>query len=212
MARRPRSRKKQLLPFGDMMVPIVGLVGIGLLFFGIRVFFVSDKEEPYREYIKQEMPPEDQWNSTAGPVGFLPPKVETDNGNGSFVAVPVINEGSTQPLKPKKPEKPRSTPNKPAEPAAVRPPASPKPVKPKPSQGYAQWFVQIGSFRQKSSAESVVSGAKSRGISASIGLGDVNGVRYYKVLVPGGKTREQAVALGEKLKTMGYDYFVFSGK
>lgn len=197
------------------MVPIVGLVGIGLLFFGIKVLFVSDKEEPYREYVRQEAP-ENQWE-IAGPVGLLPPKNQIDGIDGGLIAVPVLGDGSSQPSKPAVRNNASSRPAKPSQPSAPKPSKPSKPSQPRPSQakpqvpsGPSSWFVQIGSFRQKSSAETVVSGAKAKGISATVGSGNVNGVMYYKVWVPGGKTREQAVALGEKLKTMGYDYFVFA--
>jgi len=43
--RRQRD-KKPMLPFGDLMLPIIGLIAVGLLIVGIKFFFLSG---PVRE-------------------------------------------------------------------------------------------------------------------------------------------------------------------
>ncbi len=212
MARTSRHRKKQLLPFGDMMIPIVGLIGIGLLFFGIKVFFVSDKEESYKEYVKHESVVAEAPAAAKSP-GLLPVENGAEEAGTSFIAVPVISDKDPQSTKSPAQKQPAKKPAaKPTGSTAIKPSKPTQQSSQSDSAGASSWLVQIGSFKQKSMAESLASEAKSKGISATVGYGDVGGVRYYRVLVQGGKSREEANAVGERLKTLGYSYFVFPRK
>ncbi|MDR1470313.1 MAG: SPOR domain-containing protein [Spirochaetaceae bacterium] len=72
---------------------------------------------------------------------------------------------------------------KPAPKPVAKPVASPKPaVAPKPKSGAAYW-VQIGSYTQKSSADRARASLSERGLVSVIFDGDVQGKIYYRVRV-----------------------------
>nr|WP_321503652.1 SPOR domain-containing protein [uncultured Dethiosulfovibrio sp.] len=127
------------------------------------------------------------------------------------VAVPVV----VDPKRPyvSEPERIQTSSNKPQKNPSqtTRPPTVKTPSRASNPTG-TSWLVQIGSFKQKSMADSLVSDVRSKGFKATVGRGNVDGVVYYRVLIPGGNNRSEAQSLGEKLSSMGYPYFVFPGK
>jgi DedD protein len=93
-----------------------------------------------------------------------PPVIETPKPAPKPVAVPTS-----------------TTPSKPA--VTQKPAASPKPAAtPKPKSEVAYW-VQIGSYTQKSGADKVKASLSERGLVSVIFDGDVQGKTYYRVRV-----------------------------
>ncbi|MCF4150523.1 SPOR domain-containing protein [Dethiosulfovibrio sp. F2B] len=118
--------------------------------------------------------------------------------NGTVVAVPISVEKAKEKTKAPSPKKTATLPK----------PAS-TPSRPSANAKNSSWYVQIGAFEQRSMAKALASKVDSKGYSAIIGEGIVNGTRYYRVWIPGGTSRNQATAIGERLKKLGYPYFVF---
>ncbi len=202
MTRTSNRRKKQMFPFGYLMIPVVGFVGIGLLFFGIKIFFAPETKDPYATYVKQE--------EVKSPK--TPPTVMEDESSSvpveEMVAVPVVKDGDSPSMKPASPQ-PTSKPKTPQ--TQVRPQTAP--AKPSPSTPVgAAWAVQVGSFKQKSMADSLASEIRGKGFKPTVGSGEVGGTVYYRVLLSGGNSRAEAESLGQRLKSMGYPYFVFPKK
>ena len=200
MTRTSNRRKKHMFPFGYLMIPVVGFVGIGLLFFGIKIFFVPGAKDPYATYVKQEevKSPETP-SSVVDDASSTVPMEE-------MVAVPVVKEGgslSTKPAPPQPTSKPKTTQTQ------VRPQTAP--AKPSTPMGTA-WAVQVGSFKQRSMADSLASEIRGKGFKPTVGSGEVDGTVYYRVLLQGGNSRTEAESLGQRLKSMGYPYFVFPKK
>lgn len=100
-----------------------------------------------------------------------------------------------------------------ASPPVVKPapspaqPAVPRPVSP-PSPGKSRWGVQIGSFTARQSAETVRQQAERAGFNATISTGQVRGKTYFRVAVPAGNARNDAVALSQRLAKAGFPVFV----
>ncbi|MDG3548626.1 hypothetical protein P8R50_12250, partial [Methanobacterium formicicum] len=66
--RRQRD-KKPMLPFGDLMLPIIGLIAVGLLIVGIKFFFLSGPvREAHKPVIAQETTNTTPTSSTPSPV------------------------------------------------------------------------------------------------------------------------------------------------
>ncbi len=202
MTRTSNRRKKQMFPLGYLMIPVVGFVGIGLLFFGIKIFFLPETKDPYTTYVKQEEVKSPKTSSSVAEED--PSSVPMEE----MVAVPVVKDGGSSSTKPVSPQS-TSKPKKPQ--TQARPQTAPSKPSPSTSVGTA-WAVQIGSFKQKSMADSLASEIRGKGFKPAIGSGEVGGTIYYRVLIPGGNSRAEAESLGQRLKSMGYPYFVFPKK
>jgi DedD protein len=90
----------------------------------------------------------------------------------------------------------------PSEPAKVSPPPAPKPA-PKPaakpispaptaSSTSSGYWIQTGSFIQKSSADALKKGFEDNNFSARINVKDIDGKSYYQVRVGPYTSREEA--------------------
>ncbi|SMG09964.1 Sporulation related domain-containing protein [Dethiosulfovibrio salsuginis] len=204
MSRSSNRRKKQLFPFGYLMIPLIGIIGVGLLFWGGKLFFMPKPESPSLDYVEQNASP------VLGKVTNVE-VIEEDVPEEGVVAVPIV-------VDPKRPhvsqpemvqpssQKPQKNPSQ-----ATRPPTAKTPST-APNPTGTSWLVQIGSFKQKSMADSLASEVRSKGFKVTVGRGNVDGVVYYRVLIPGGNNRPEAQSLGEKLSSMGYPYFIFPRK
>ena len=210
MSRTSSRRKKQMFPFGYLMIPLLGVVGVGLLFWGVKIFFLGEPKEPNKNQAGQEVVS----------VVALPTKTDKIENEelpsfDGVVAVPVAEGKRPQPSKPEKnPVSSKPQPTN-AHQTPQPQPSRPTVAKPVPATSIptgTDWLVQIGSFKQKSMAESLMKDVSSKGFRPMIREGNVDGVLYYRVLVPGGKSRADAQSLGEKLSSIGYPYFVLPGK
>lgn len=207
MSRTSNRRKKQMFPFGYLMIPLLGVIGVGLLFWGVKIFFLGDPRGSDKKHTEREMTSIVALSPTTDKVE----KEELPSIDG-VVAVPIAEGKRPQSSKPEKnpiPSKPQI-----AQPSQAQP-SRPTVSKPVPSASIptgTEWLVQIGSFKQKNAAESLVKEVSLKGFKPMIREGHVDGVLYYRVLVPGGKSRSDAQSLGEKLSSIGYPYFVLPGK
>ncbi|GAB1399326.1 SPOR domain-containing protein [Aminivibrio sp.] len=213
------KEKRSVIPFGDIMLPVIGLVAVGLLIVGVKMFFLSgDKSAPYTpppartsRAAPQKPPVREAVPSSTLPS---PPREEKPEGKGGgevALAVPAGSSGKAAPAE--EGESPIASPpdSKPAgaakKPQPQKPPA---PIeKPKaPSMRESRWGVQIGAFSSRESAESLRKQVSNSGYSAAVTTAVVEGKTFYRVTVAAGKERSSAVSLSEKLQNAGYPVLV----
>jgi cell division protein FtsN len=209
------KEKRSMIPFGDIMLPVIGLVAVGLLIVGVKLFFLSGPKTPGDSPMSPSAPSrqETQGAVPASTRETPPPGAPSKTpDNRPLLAAPV---GSSQPVPAiPAPTGPKSSPvaaPPAAQPVKKAPPASPsKPASqsPAPAAANSRWGVQIGSFTARDSAESVRQQAAKAGFSSVITSALVNGKTYFRVTVPAGNDRPQANNLAEKLKKAGFPVFV----
>jgi len=198
------------------MLPVVGLVAVGILVLGVRLFFFPSSRE---EIVK---PAED-------PVVAVRPGVQegsagtTGNEGEEIIAVP---EGNV-PVK-KEPEPPKKavtekTETKPAtrKTASSQPTAeSGTPIVPKKPDTQAKpletpskavkWGVQVGAFKEKTNAEKLVKKLKEEGFVAKLFEIKSGENALTKVVVLAGEQRLDADKLSKTLQEKGYPVLVLN--
>jgi cell division septation protein DedD len=216
-SRRSRSRKATF-GFGQFMLPIVGLVAVGTLVFGIRLFFFpSPNGESLPPVLEQTQSTEtgsvDETSSDAVEIG----------GGESVVAVP---EGSAQ-TKPESAKNTKVVQAKPvAKPIAAKPTVPPvtapgggsqtqKTVAPPPQPktapeqlGKETWNVQVGAFKDRVNAENLLRKLKQEGFPAKLVEAKSGEATLSKVLVLAGTERVAADKLAKTLSEKGYPVLV----
>ncbi|MDR3280578.1 MAG: SPOR domain-containing protein [Synergistaceae bacterium] len=211
--RRARNYKEKNsgFTFGHFALPIAAVVALGLLFIGVKLFFLTP---PQRAGVQvSQGTPAETGQATAAPdfklastseISF--PTVEPETLETTEVAI-VLASPLTQTGAPSKvsgassgsslrttSSRESSTAARPAVPAASH--AS--------SNANAKWGVQIGAFVNVDSASSLVSDMKKQGYAASISKVDSSGKTFHRVRVGAGGTRESADKLATELEQKSY--------
>ena len=212
-ARRSRRYKmrRPMFAFGQLMLPIVGIIAVGLLVIGVKLFFLPTSKggSLYQPEVSRSV--------TATPTRSLQPE-ELDNPSASNaasvqkgdgpVAIPVGQSQATGITPSTKTNGQKQAVEKTAVPAKPVP-GSEKPIAttvPSPTSG--NWTVQIGAFTDKGQAEQLANKARKEGYTVLVAQGDVKGVLYYRVRIVAGKSRGEALELEKKLKASGYPTYV----
>lgn len=120
-----------MLPFGDIMLPIIGLVAMGLLLVGVKMFFLSGTPTPpsvpspeLQQVVRTDGRGEHQTPLTIGREASQEPLNGAGKGTPSVIAVPV---GSSEKAPaPAQPEAQKKT--EPVRATTVTPKAQPKAV------------------------------------------------------------------------------------
>ncbi len=225
IARKNRRHRdpSPMFPFGDIMLPVIGIVALGLLVVGIKMFFLPANSEndytpvPLPQVIekqeKKQLPTKPVVVSTVAEG-----KVESSKNEKKteLIAVPVGSAGQTQ--KPSMSVLPKQNPNIDKVEASANTETDHKVIKTSNDQvkgsssvsdvSKFSWNVQIGSFVERKSAQSEAQRAENAGFKASIITASVNGKSYHRVFVPAGKERSDAVILEKKLKQKGFPTFI----
>lgn len=211
--------KKPLLTFGQFILPLTVIMAVALLFFSIKLFFLSpedvqlddEKETPKREAVKSPDVKED-----APAVKKEEPKpVKAEK---IVVAKPVTpakpaTQAEPKPAKtgPVKNETQKTEPKKNAETKPTTPVAAPKKPQTPPSEPAKtahRWDVQIGGFASGDSAKALLNKASSEGYDAYMTESKRDGAPFYKVRVKGAPLREDAANVAAKLQTAGYPVYL----
>ncbi len=213
------KEKRSVVPFGDIMLPVIGLVAVGLLIVGVKMFFLSgDKSSTYnspvvrtRPAVPQKAPPKGVLPTPAEPSPPTERKTEGKGGGEVALAVPTGSSGKAAPAAQEK--SPIASPPESKSGGAVRKPQPQKPSVPvqkprTPSMKDSRWGVQIGSFTSRDSAESLRQQVSKSGYSTAITAAVVGGKTFYRVTVAAGKERSSAVSLSSTLKQAGYPVLV----
>ncbi len=201
---RRHKERRSVIPFGDIMLPVIGLVAVGLLIVGVKLFFLSgDRNKPYTPLPIHQEEKSTPTPSVATPQ-IQPGHPEKEGASEAILAVPVAPGGNTG-----RGVKVETA----APPPAIKPKTPPRPPEiqsPAPPPSNSRWGVQIGSFSARRSAETVQQQAERAGFRATILTGKVRGKTYYRVTVPAGNTRAEAVSLSQRLTKSGFPVFVVS--
>ncbi len=226
IARKNRRHRdpSPMFPFGDIMLPVIGIVALGLLVVGIKMFFLPANSEneytpvPVPQVIekqeKKQQPTQTVVVSTGSEEKLVSPKNEKKT---ELIAVPVSSAGQThQPsivsvLPKQNPNTNKAEPTISTETDNKVMKASNNPVKGSSSVSDVSkitWNVQIGSFVESKSAQTEAQRAENAGFKANIITASVNGKSYHRVFVSAGKERSDAVILEKKLKKKGFPTFI----
>ena len=216
---RRMKEKRSVVPFGDIMLPVIGLVAVGLLIVGVKMFFLSgDKSSPYNPpvartspAVPQKAPVKEAVPSSARPSP--PPEQKTEGKGGGDVALAVPSGSSEKAAPAAQGESPIASPPESKPEGGANKPQTKKPPVPvqkptAPSMKDSRWGVQIGAFSSKESAESLRKQASKSGYSTALTTAVVEGKTFYRVTVPAGKDRPSAVSLSEKIQKAGYPVLV----
>ncbi len=213
------KEKRSVVPFGDIMLPVIGLVAVGLLIVGVKMFFLSgDKSRSYNPPVARTSPASPQ-KTTEKPVAALPvnssPAADqkTAGKSGGEIALAVPAGSSREEIPASKEESPiaappEKTPEKESKKAAPAKTPGPSEKQGAPSAEASRWGVQIGAFSTKESAESLRQQASKSGFSSAVTTAVVGGKTFYRVTVPAGKERLSAENLSEKLQKAGFPVLV----
>jgi len=220
-----------MFPFGDIMLPVIGLVALGLLIVGVKMFFLPEESRKSYEPVPE---PSQTIEKQVQPVAPVTEKTETGSkGTKDQIKDPdSVIKKAPEPVvqvKPVAQNNDRTETQRTGEDqngnagkeAVIAKPvkeegsvSSPKVTddnvgdpqsKPSPT---ATWGVQIGSFGSRSSADSVAGKASSSGYQVKITEAMVNGKKFHRVTVMAGDTRDSALKLEKKLQKEGYPTFV----
>ncbi|MDR1651437.1 MAG: SPOR domain-containing protein [Synergistaceae bacterium] len=214
--RRARNYKERSsgFTFGHFALPIAAIAALGLLFIGVKLFFLTPPERVGRETARITPPIEQETQKTAEVPDFeLVPPAVTDNPFAN--AEPERLETTDVSIVLAGPLTQTGTPVRSAQTSAsaggarntqvsTRPARTSAPPAQVPSNPNAKWGVQIGAFVNADSASNLMSEIKRQGYSASISKVDSSGKTFHRVRVGAGNTRESADKLASELEKRGY--------
>jgi cell division septation protein DedD len=207
------KRRGSGITFGHFALPVAAVVALGLLFVGIKIFFLTPSGRGSSEIARIETPVfSEQPAAIADEPDFtladtdaeilVPEKLEMD-GISVTLAGPLTQSGkqtrasseaSGQAAGAKSTQK-RAVPAKTARPAAAAVPTA---------GANSKWGVQVGSFVNEGSASTLVSEIKKHGYSVSVSKADLSGKTFHRVRVGAGDSREDANKLAVALREKGY--------
>ncbi len=210
--RRTRRYKmrRPLFAFGQLMLPLVGIVALGLLIVGVKLFFLPGKTSetpivPSGQHVASEKKP-----TPVSPAQSLPakPSLEGKPGTASSIFAQPESMQIAVPVDKKNPPPP-SAPSKPREEAPSTPKiTSPPPAAPAITGITGSWGVQVGAFTKRDQATALMQTLQKTEKNVLITTGTVNGKTYYRVRVVAGKTRADAERLEKELRRKGYPTLV----
>jgi cell division septation protein DedD len=214
--RRARSYKEKssIFTFGHFALPVAAVIALGLLFVGIKLFFLTSPEKTGGEAVVVPGAGETAWGP-APPIAEQPDfalaesdysvksvpggaeKLETADVS-IILAGPLTQTGSSAKTPVTKAETKKETAASAAKTQSAPAAASAK------TNPNARWGVQIGAFVNENSASTLLAEVKNQGYLASISKVDSSGKIFHRVRVGAGNTREDAAHLASELKQKGY--------
>ncbi|MGI6076187.1 MAG: SPOR domain-containing protein [Pyramidobacter sp.] len=217
-----RFKQKPAVPFGDFMLPILGVIALGIVVVGIRILWGPGEPKP--TVIAQPRPNQSQTNSKGGASASQPAssrpaskgeKVDdlviaqpilkngkTSPSSGAEITAPAANTPSRQNLQPGQQHVTKLEPKKDstsgARQAAVRAGSIDK----------SKFVVQCGSFIDRDSANTTVASLRKIGYTSVVRKAEVHGKTYYRVIVAGGADRSLAGEIASRIGAAGFDVLV----
>ena len=214
--RRTRSYKEKstVFTFGHFALPIAAVIALGLLFVGIKLFFLSSPRpagipitpESFVSGAHESPTPLIQQpdfmladDISTGIEYLTPEPVTTDiammlagpltergtPAASSAVNTAGTNTGRTAPAA-------NAAPSQSASPRATAAPAN------------SRWGVQIGAFTNANNANALAAEVQRQGYTASVSRADSSGRTFHRVRISAGNTREDANRLEAELRQRGY--------
>jgi cell division septation protein DedD len=216
-SRRARNYKEKnsIFTFGHFALPVAAVIAIGLLFVGVKLFFLTPSERAGIELVSEEgvasaQKPEvsilEQPDFALAESDYemrtlqgSPEKLETTDVS-IILASPLTQTGA--PARSSS-SAPKSVTKRESTPAAANTRTAPAAAGTK-ANANAKWGVQIGAFVNENSASTLLTEVKQQGYVASISKVDSSGKVFHRVRVGAGNTREDAAHLASELKLKGY--------
>ena len=217
------KEKNSMLAFGHIALPLAAVIAVGLLFIGIKLFFLSPSETGVVE-VTSETPvtvvetaqPDttesaqqtaDAASMVAGD-GNVTPSQETRE-TAVTLAGPITQGSSTetssasgaQSSASSRPSVTTGTSSGSTSQAASRPSVQTGALT-------SKYGVQIGAFTRQEGANSVVEEVTKQGYVAAVSSTESSGKTYHRVRVAAGDTKEEAERLAAELKQKGYPVLV----
>ncbi len=209
------KERRSIFSFGHIMLPLVGLLALGLLILGVRLLFfqtpeefslseyqvedtVSPTQEPSHMTIEPEKKPE---YTDAKPTQVVAVPVEISDEEGKTPTSISTGDKNTRPATGQAGRQ-ETVGNQTDAGAAQKVAASPQTA---PS---SFWGVQVGAFTVRDSAEKVASELRQEGFEAFVIPAEVGGKQYYRVRVKAGDNRKAAEQLEKTLASRGYPTLV----
>lgn len=243
MAARSTSRFKQkpAVPFGDFMLPILGVIALGIVVVGIRILWAPTTPKPTvvpQPRISQSQSQSKVTTETAVAQPVVTESTEEEKTvEDVVIAQPIQRNGSKAqttakpvPVKetvtatPKTQEKAQQKAQQKAQPKhQTVTKIEPKKETPRSQAGKtatvkagsidkSRYIIQCGSYTDNAAANSVVASLKKSGYSAVIRKADVRGKTYYRVIVAGGSDRSVADTIARDIKSAGHPVLVRENK
>jgi cell division septation protein DedD len=209
------------ITFGHFALPVAAVVALGLLFMGIKLFFLTPSDRGAAETARIETPvfteqpaaiadEPDFMLAGSDPEIIVPEKLETLETDDISVALagPLTPSGKQTGAPSGTAERAagaKNTQKRPAAAKTTRPTAAKAAPAATPAGGTkSKWGVQIGAFVNAGSASTLVSEVKKQGYSASVSKGAASGKTFHRVRVGAGNSREDANRLAAELSQKGY--------
>jgi cell division septation protein DedD len=191
---------------------VAAVVALGLLFMGIKLFFLTPSDRGAAEIARIEAPSvleqpaiiadePDFMLAGNDPEIIVPEKLETDDVS-VMLAGPLVPSGKQAGASPETGGQAAGTKNTPKRTDVTK---QPRLAPAAPAGGVqSKWGVQIGAFVNAGSASTLVSEIKKQGYSASVSKADSSGKTFHRVRVGAGNSREDANRLATELREKGY--------
>ena len=213
-SRRSRIAKKKGsgITFGHFALPVAAVVALGLLFVGIKLFFLTPPNRGAPESTRVETPvlseqpaaaadEPDFMLSESDPEIIVPEKLETEDI--SLVLAGPLTQSGNQVRAPRTAEQAASAKNTQKR-ATTAKTTRRVPAPAAASGAKSKWGVQIGAFVNEGSASTLLSEVKKQGYAVSVSKADSSGKTFHRVRVGAGNSREDANRLAAELSEKGY--------
>lgn len=191
------KEKPAMFPFGHIMLPLVGVLALGLLVLGVRLLFFNPAT--------QVTYPETDIQTEVGPADADPSAAITQEQTATttqIVAVPVEDTQETGV------KEPQATQNEPKVPAKAEPVISGTSISPTGKALSGNWIVQIGAFTTRDTAEALAKEVRGKNYEAFVLQAEVGGKTYFRVRIGAGPQRSDAETLAKDLAAKGYPTLV----
>ena len=215
--RRARNYKEKStgFTFGHFALPIAAVIALGLLFVGIKLFFLSPPKPAGIPVTPETFA--SMTHDSPTPLIHEPDFALAEDGSfgGEYLtaeaAVADVAIVLAGPLSARDTPAASSGTNTastntgraaPATNAATAQPAAPQRTNAAPAN--SRWGVQIGAFVNANSATNLVAEVQKQGYTASISRADSSGRTFHRVRISAGNTRDDANRLAAELERNGY--------
>ncbi|MDR1132867.1 MAG: SPOR domain-containing protein [Synergistaceae bacterium] len=214
--RRSRITKRKVsgITFGHFALPVAAVVALGLLFVGIKLFFLTPSDSGAVKIAHIDTPvfseepaaiaDEPDFTLAGGYPEIIEPERLEVTDVPMVLASPLAQSGqaartssgtSSQAAGAKNTQKRASD-------AGAAKTARPAPAAA--ASAASKWGVQIGAFVNEGSASTLVSEVKKQGYPVSVSKADSSGKTFHRVRVGAGNSREDANRLAAELRGKGY--------
>jgi cell division protein FtsN len=212
------KERRSIFSFGHIMLPLVGLLALGLLILGVRLLFFQSPEEfsmgdyeaeesvTIQESYQEENAPSEGYqteDSQSKPVVAVPVEITDEEEDYAGTGRTPSAEEEEAAATAKKQESKQAEEAGSMEAEKTQQPASATSTAP---SGF--WGVQVGAFTVRESAENLASELRQKGHESFVIPAEVGGKQYYRVRVKAGDNRRAAEQLEKTLSSEGYPTLV----